>query len=267
MDKKKLWLTLSALSIATSSTTLALSAPEQVGVVNKANVAVKGQVAQNSSKVLFVGSDVYHNETIRTDKTGQVHLMFLDQSSLTIGPNSKVVIDSFVYDPKTNDGHLSISAARGILRFVGGALSKKGNVSIKTPVGNLGIRGAVVLIEIAQDGSMARAFLLYGDELKGTAAQSNATQSVKEHEDGIILSIDGTIRTEHISADMLQQLLAALQGPLSSSTPSGGRQVNLPDNYSEWLRELSRKDTRDSLHRDEQFNINSINRDIDNLAS
>lgn len=269
MDKKELWLALSALGVAAASattTTTAVAAPEQVGVVNKANVAVEGQVPDNASRVLFVGSDVFRNETIRTDDLGQAHLMFLDQSSLTIGPSSELVIDYFTYDPKTDSGDFSITAAKGILRVVGGALSKSGNVTVKTPLGNLGIRGAVVLIDVARDGGEVTACILYGNELIGTTLDASISKSVQEHEQCLVLTADGKIRTEPMTPERLKKMLVALQGPPSDSIPTG-HEITLPDNYSGWLRELAGQNVWDRLLDDERFNADVLNRDIDDLAS
>ena len=36
---------------------------------------------------------------VATDARGQTQVLFLDQSALTVGPNSQLVIDEFVYDP------------------------------------------------------------------------------------------------------------------------------------------------------------------------
>ena len=267
MDKKELWLALSALGVvATTAGNSTAAVPEQVGVVNQANVAVEGHAIDSSSRVMFVGSDVFRNETIRTDDKGQAHLMFLDQSSLTIGPNSELVIDHFVYDPKTESGDLSITAAKGVLRFVGGALSKKGNVKIKTPIGNLGIRGAIVLVEIASDGSEVRATLLYGKELSCTTLKTNVRKSVKKHEQSLVLTADGRLRMEPVSRTRLQRILVALQGSADNPAPAG-YEVTIPNNYTGWLRELAGQDTRNRLLDDARNSVDVLNRDIDDLAS
>ena len=75
------------------------------------------------------------NERIATGALGQTQILFLDESAMTIGPNSDLVIDEFVYDPKTGTGQLAMSATRGVLRFVGGKLSKQDEgVRVRTPV-------------------------------------------------------------------------------------------------------------------------------------
>src|SRR5207245_2214097 len=90
---------------------------------------------------LVIGQEVVFNERITTDQAGQTQLLFLDASAMTIGPNSDLTIDQFVYDPKSGTGKLAMSAARGLLRFVGGKLSKQDEgVVLRTNSASLTVR-------------------------------------------------------------------------------------------------------------------------------
>ncbi|MEN8190601.1 MAG: FecR domain-containing protein [Thermodesulfobacteriota bacterium] len=267
MEKKELWLALSALGVAATSATSAAAATEQAGVASKVNPAVEAidQISTKGSRVIFVGNDVFRGETIRTDAKGQTHLVFLDQSSLTVGPKSEIVIDHFVFDPKTNSGDLTMSATKGVLRIVGGALSKTGKINVKTPIGNLGIRGAVTLIEVLEDGTTT-AYFLYGVELTGTVSASGLTRTVRQHEQSLTITPDGRIEIAPISVGRLKKILLVLQGPKNAPPPKG-QNVPLPDNYKGWLRELANQNEDDRGREDEERHIGMGNRDIDDLAS
>ena len=41
--------------------------------------------------------DVYHNEKIETAEESATQLVFLDQTTITLGPKSKIVLDKFIY--------------------------------------------------------------------------------------------------------------------------------------------------------------------------
>lgn len=153
-----------------------------------------------------------------------------------------------------------MSAAKGVLRFVGGASSKSGGCTVKTPLGNLGIRGAVALVDLNAAGGKVSACLLYGDQLSGTILESGLTKTVQDHENCVILTPDGQIVTEPVSSEQLQKILGALEGPASNLPPSG-HQVKLPENYENWARQLDEQDHRDEIRDDERF------RDIDGPAS
>jgi hypothetical protein len=51
-----------------------------------------------------------------------------------------VRLDKFVYDPNKGSGTAAMEAVRGTFRFATGA-QNKGEVKIKTPSGDIGIRG------------------------------------------------------------------------------------------------------------------------------
>jgi len=140
---------------------------QQVGVTSVAVGEPRGTPPAQSERILRVGIDVAANERIVTRANDRAHLVFLDGSALTIGPDSDLVIDRFVYDPDRKVGDLAMSASRGVFRFVGGAISKKSAVTITTPGASIGIRGGIMTIAIGSDGSAIVTFL-YGQSLTVT---------------------------------------------------------------------------------------------------
>ena len=74
--------------------------------------------------MLRIGIDVQANEVVTTKANDRAHLVFLDGTSLTVGPDAQLTIDRFVYDPDTKTGELAINASQGVFRFVGGKISK-----------------------------------------------------------------------------------------------------------------------------------------------
>lgn len=53
-----------------------------------------------------------------TGANDRAHLLFLDRSSLTVGPRARLTVDRFVYDPSTRSGALAVTVGQGVLRFV-----------------------------------------------------------------------------------------------------------------------------------------------------
>ncbi|MFI5338195.1 MAG: hypothetical protein ACHQ5A_15510, partial [Opitutales bacterium] len=135
-----------ALVIAAVGASLALPAladEMRVGVAAAVNPAATGQPQSGVSQTLVVGNEVLYKERIATAGVGQVQLLFVDQSSLTVAPESEVVIDEFVYDPARGAGKLAASVSKGLLRYVGGRISKQTDVTFATPSGVVGIRGGM----------------------------------------------------------------------------------------------------------------------------
>jgi hypothetical protein len=154
--------------ISTSCCLVWSSLAQQVGVTSTAAGAPHGTPPAQQERILRVGVDIAANERITTRTNDRAHLVFLDGSALTVGPSSDVVIDRFVYDADRKVGDLAMSASRGVFRFVGGAISKKTEVVVRTPTSSVGIRGSIMTIAIGGDGSTIATFL-YGEAMTVTA--------------------------------------------------------------------------------------------------
>ena len=145
--------------MSASSKTLALLAlaavamPERsaladiVGTAGAANTRSSGTPPGGATRVIEIGVQILRNEKIETSKSGSVQLIFIDKTSLTIGPNSSLVIDEFVFNPVDSTGHFGVSLARGVLRVVGGQASHSGGATVTTPVATLGIRGGIATVK------------------------------------------------------------------------------------------------------------------------
>ncbi|HEY1795001.1 MAG TPA: FecR domain-containing protein [Stellaceae bacterium] len=160
---RSLWL--GAAVAAALLATAQPAAAQRVGVSSAVNPATTGQPPGGTVKTLLVGENIVFNEHINTGSDGQTQLLFVDESAMSIGPNSDMTIDEFVYNPKTGTGTAALSATRGVFRYVGGKLSKgETPVTIKTPVATIGIRGGVFVMSLDPSGNLDVVFL-YGNGL------------------------------------------------------------------------------------------------------
>jgi hypothetical protein len=94
------------------------------------------------------GMPVYLGDRIITSANSGMQVLLLDETVFTIGPNSDVAIDEFVYDPATGDGRIVADMAKGVMRFVTGKipLNNPSSMDLNLPVGSIGIRGTIGLI-------------------------------------------------------------------------------------------------------------------------
>lgn len=125
----------------------ATQAFSQVGTAAAVRNDVKGSVAG----ALRSGSPVQQNETIAAAENSSAQLLFRDKTSLTVGPNSRVVIDRFVYNPETGAGQAAVSVARGALRFVTGSQASS-HYAIRTPSASVGVRGSIIEMFVSELG-------------------------------------------------------------------------------------------------------------------
>jgi len=120
----------------------------KVGVTSATDGDPLGKPPQEAERVLRIGIDVQANELVTTNENDRAHLVFLDGSSLTVGPNAQLTIDRFVFDPSTKTGELAINASKGVLRLVGGKISKGNPITITTPSSTIGIRGGITILDV-----------------------------------------------------------------------------------------------------------------------
>jgi hypothetical protein len=124
------------------------------GVTAAVNPTASALEPGGKRKLISLGDPVVRDQRIETGPQGLVQILLADGTSFTVGPNSSIVIDSFVYDPEKQTASLAATMTKGALRFIGGKASKaSGDVKINTPIGTAGIRGAVVDINL--DGKTA----------------------------------------------------------------------------------------------------------------
>src|ERR1700676_2896436 len=119
---------------------------QQVGTATAVNPLSETTAPGAATVTLTVGAYIVHKERIHTTPTGTVQLLFLDKSTLSIAPNTSILIDEYVYDPNSRSGHMLTSLTEGALRFVGGNLSHEGEATIATPAAAIGIRGGAVTV-------------------------------------------------------------------------------------------------------------------------
>jgi len=96
-----------------------LAATPAAGQVVGKTAAVN-QESTVEGRTLEIGASVIHKERIKTNARGSVQLLFIDRTTLSLGPNSDLVINEYVFDPSKNTGKMRVALSKGAMRFVGG---------------------------------------------------------------------------------------------------------------------------------------------------
>ncbi len=117
---------------------------DKVGVAAAVNPDAFSSLSGSERSQLNIGKSIFFNERINTTGKGLVQVLLIDGSTFTVGPGSDLVIDKFVYDPNKKSGEVAATFSKGVMRFVGGKISKnEGGVTVNTPAGALAIRGGM----------------------------------------------------------------------------------------------------------------------------
>src|SRR5262249_2656927 len=141
--------------LATGLTAPPAAAQQRIGVNSAVNPDATGIPPSAPPRRLVLGQEIVFKEGVSTGVEGQTQILFVDQSSMTVGPNADMVIDEFVYDPAAGTGKMAASLTRGVFRFVGGKLSKQESaITMQTQSATIGIRGAAALFSLGTDGKL-----------------------------------------------------------------------------------------------------------------
>lgn len=138
-----------ALALASIS---GVASAEAVGTVAAANQDITGTPPELQSRQKLLGDDVVFRERIETSPLGAGQILFLDQTSLSIAPNSDIVLNEYFYDPDQGVGDIVITMTKGALRFIGGLIAKDKPATIVTPKATIGIRGTGAIVEVDEFG-------------------------------------------------------------------------------------------------------------------
>jgi hypothetical protein len=206
MNKSRLGIAVFAAGIVFASFAAAADSP-RVGVTGAVNPSAAGAPPGADARQLTVGSDIQFRERVITTTDGQAQILFLDQSSLLIGPNSTVVIDEFVYDPATNKGNIAATLTQGSFRYIGGKLSKQGNATLKTPVATLGIRGSDITINYEAAKSLMNVIATHG--IASIRPLSGGPIGLRS---GFGATVDGLNKTNGTPTALTAQQIAAANG-------------------------------------------------------
>ena len=95
------------------------------------------------------------NDRILTAADSTIGITLRDNTLLSAGANSTLVVNRFAFNSTTHAGAVDATLKRGTLAVVSGKIAKASpeNVSYKTPTVSLGVRGTEFIIETSEQES------------------------------------------------------------------------------------------------------------------
>jgi hypothetical protein len=101
-----------------------------------------------ASQPVAIGDHVFQSDTVVTGAGGSVGITFVDNSMMSLGPESRLVLDQFKFDATTHEGSFDSSLQKGTLAVKSGQIVKQTPeaMHIKTPAALLGVRGTEFVV-------------------------------------------------------------------------------------------------------------------------
>lgn len=135
----------SRLCLLSSISLVAVSAASQADAQQPSGTTVRADkvasaAGQVGARTLEINGPVFMGDEITTDSNGVAQIRFVDDTKIVVGPNSRLAIDAFVFNPNATAQEVTIRFTKGALRFISGQ-SPSQVYSVLTPTMTIGMRG------------------------------------------------------------------------------------------------------------------------------
>jgi hypothetical protein len=122
---------------------------DEIGVVKSVSgeaIVVRGGASLTPEINFFL----HRGDVIKTGATGNVGVIFEDDTLVSMGPSSELAIDDFLFEPAQEELSLVVRMIRGSMSFLSGEIGKLApeNVKLETPDATIGMRGTRLLIKV-----------------------------------------------------------------------------------------------------------------------
>ena len=111
-------------------------------------------VRQGAIIPAVAGNTVFKNDLLRTGADGSLGITFMDDTVMSMGPESEVTLNEFEFSPA--EGRMSIFTRmlRGTVVYLSGIIAKLSPEAVRfeTPVANIGLRGTRFAVKVEGEG-------------------------------------------------------------------------------------------------------------------
>ena len=110
-------------------------------------------IVRNTVQSPAQAGDLLENaDTLMTGADGRVGITFIDNSRFSLGPNSRIALEKFTFNPTTQEGEFLTKIERGTLAVISGhiAHSAPAAMQVQTRTTILGVRGTHFLVQVVE---------------------------------------------------------------------------------------------------------------------
>ena len=122
-----------------------------IGTLQRVN-GTASVVRQDQILPAKAGLEIEANDTLRTGTDGSIGVVFHDDTLLSLGPGSVLVIDEFVYAPRQGKLSLVFRMIKGTAVYLSGLIAKLAPDSVRfvTPSASVGVRGTKFAVKVEE---------------------------------------------------------------------------------------------------------------------
>ncbi|QKJ23590.1 FecR family protein [Poseidonibacter lekithochrous] len=202
----------------------------------------------NKNIVVKIGISLLEKDIIHTAKNAKVQLIFKDDTIVTLGKNSALNIDTYLYDIKNpKNSKTNLNFFKGAFKTITGKIGKinREKFKLKTKSASIGIRGTIILgnqevIACTQGGISVESIGT------GTKVEVNANELTTVQENGDLSA------PEEYTQDSINKLSSELEPEEETSTNSQEESDNTESNTSNSSEESEQTEESDEIEETEQ---------------
>ena len=150
------------------------AAADLIGLVKRVKSSAYGTPPGSEREKKFRRFPIVQEELLETGAAAGMVVEFLDETTLTLGADASLGIDTFVYDPASANVTTVLKLSVGTLRFNTGKIGYA-KMQIITPTAAIAIRGSDAIISVAPDGATTVAVLDGEFEVSNSGGDEQAT--------------------------------------------------------------------------------------------
>lgn len=144
---------LSCFLICGSYPVMAAETGSRIGVIKN----LKGEASIERNKMSIpakAGDKLFEKDIVVTGLDGSMGIVLQDNSALSLGPRTKLVLSKYVFVPAQKKLSMVVRVTRGTMTYLTGLMGKMKPEAVRfeTPTASCGIRGTHFAIEVKDTG-------------------------------------------------------------------------------------------------------------------
>ena len=103
-----------------------------------------------------IGTQILIHDRLRTGLAGSLGMVFKDDTLMSLGPNSEVLINNFDFSPAESKMAIFTRMLKGTVVYLSGIIAKisPDAVRFETPVANIAVRGTRFAVKVEGDSQI-----------------------------------------------------------------------------------------------------------------
>jgi hypothetical protein len=100
-----------------------------------------------------VGHVVFEADGLKTGHDGRVGITLKDDTRVSLGPDSEVRLDRFMYEPAAGQLGFVLEVVRGVAAYVSGRIAKLApdSIRLEAPQAIVGVRGTTLALRVTPE--------------------------------------------------------------------------------------------------------------------